>query len=56
MMVMIGDITKKAIIATLDEEGSEDSMGTKDIFDDMTLMRYLKKKEVTTTISSKERY
>ena len=56
MMAMIRNITKKAIIVTLDDEGSEDSRGAKDIFDDMTLMRYLKKREVTTTVSSKERY
>jgi hypothetical protein len=49
LLVMHGDTSKEAIVATVDENGGEESKGAKDIFEDMDVMKYLKKGEMRAT-------
>jgi hypothetical protein len=55
LLVMHGDTTEEAIVATVDEDGGEESGGAKDIFEDVDVMKYLKEGEVRATWSTKER-
>jgi len=50
-MTMIRDTTKKAIVVTMDVDGSEEFRGTKSIFDDVEVIYG----ELVTTMSTKER-
>jgi hypothetical protein len=52
---MHGDTTEEATMATIDEDGDEESRGAKDIFEDVDVMKYLKEGEVKATWSTKER-
>jgi len=38
MMAMIGDVIEEVIVTTMDEEGSKEFGGAKDIFDDKDVM------------------
>jgi hypothetical protein len=49
LLVMHGDTTKEATVATVDEDGGEESGGAKDIFEDVDVMKYLKEGEVKAT-------
>jgi hypothetical protein len=55
LLVMHGDTTEEATVATVDVDGSEDFGGVKDIFEDVDVMKYLKEGEVNATWSTKER-
>jgi hypothetical protein len=55
LLVMHGDTIEEAIVTTVDEDGSQESGGSKDIFEDMDVMKYLKEREVRATWSTKER-
>jgi hypothetical protein len=49
VLVMHGDTTEEATMATVDVEGGEDSRGIKDIFEDVDVIKYLKAGEVKAT-------
>jgi hypothetical protein len=55
LLVMHGDTTRDATVATVNEDGGKESGGAKDIFEDVDVMKYLKEGEVKTTWSTKER-
>jgi hypothetical protein len=55
LLVMHGDTTEEATVATVDEDGGEESGGAKDIFEDVDMMKYLKEGEVKATWSTKKR-
>jgi hypothetical protein len=55
LLVMHGDTTEEATVATVDEDGNEESGGAKDIFEDGDVMKYLKEGEVKATWSTKKR-
>jgi hypothetical protein len=52
---MNGDTTGEATMATVDADDGEESGGTKDIFEDVDVMKYLKDGEVKITWFTKER-
>jgi hypothetical protein len=49
LLAMNGDTTGKATVATVDADDGEESGGTKDIFEDVDVMKYLKDGEVKVT-------
>jgi hypothetical protein len=55
LLAMNGDTTREATVATVDAVDGEKSGGTKDIFEDVDVMKYLKDGEVKVTWSIKER-
>lgn len=55
LLAMNGDVTKEAIVATVDADGGEEFGGAKDIFEDEDVMKYLKHGELATTMSAKEK-
>jgi hypothetical protein len=50
-----GDTTKDATVVMVDEDGDEESGGTRDIFEDGDVMKYLKVGEMKSSRSTKER-
>jgi hypothetical protein len=46
LLVMNGDTTGEATVATVDVDDGKESGGTKDIFEDVDVMKYLKDGEV----------
>jgi hypothetical protein len=55
LLAMHGDTTGEATVATVDADDGEESGGTKDIFEDVDVMKYLKDGEVKVTWFTKER-
>ena len=55
LLVMNGDTTGKATMATIDADDGEESRGAKYIFEDVDVMKYLKDGEVKVMWSTKER-
>jgi hypothetical protein len=55
LLVMNGDTTREATVATVDADDGEESGGAKDIFEDVDVMKYLKDGEIKVTWSTKER-
>jgi hypothetical protein len=54
LLVMHGNTTEDATVATEDGDRREESRGAKDIFEDVDVMKYLKEGEVKATWSTKE--
>ena len=55
MLAMHGDTTGEATVATVDEDGVEESGGAKDIYKDSNVMQFLKDGETVSTWSATER-
>jgi hypothetical protein len=55
LLVMNGDTTGEATVATVDADDGEESGGATDIFEDVDVMKYLKDGEVKVMWSTKER-
>ena len=49
------DTTEEAIVATIDEDGGEESEGAKDVYEDTNVMQFLKDGEAVSSWTSKKR-